>query len=317
MGTIRRRALVWPALQSKGFMSETQPPICDYEGSDYQTTFWDQGAREYEDRAEEIALRRLLPDEGSRLLEVGAGAGRNTPRYEGFKQVVLFDYSRTQLEQAQARLGRSQRYVYIVGDVYRLPFARSVFDAATMIRTLHHIAEPEKALDQICPCLTAGSTFILEFANKRNLKAILRFALRRQNWNPFDPEMVEFARLNFNFHPGHVRQMLTSHGFDVARQLTVSHFRLGLLKRVVPVGILAGMDGFLQPTGSWIQIAPSVFIKARLPGSETLRELEFRCPACGETAMAPEPAGLWCRSCGNVWEQRDGIYDFKQPLEAG
>ena len=83
----------------------TNPPVCDYEGSDYQTSFWDKGGREYEDRTEAIALKRLLPKSGRLLLELGAGAGRNTPRYLGFDRVVLLDYSRTQLEQAQQRLG--------------------------------------------------------------------------------------------------------------------------------------------------------------------------------------------------------------------
>ena len=56
----------------------TTPPVCDYEGSDYQTSFWDQGGRQYEDLAETIALKRLLPAQGKLLLELGAGAGRNT-----------------------------------------------------------------------------------------------------------------------------------------------------------------------------------------------------------------------------------------------
>ncbi|MCK4489663.1 MAG: hypothetical protein KAU23_05350, partial [Anaerolineales bacterium] len=56
------------------------PPVIDYEGSDYQTSFWDEGGREYEDQSERIALKRLLPDQGNLLLEIGAGAGRNTPR---------------------------------------------------------------------------------------------------------------------------------------------------------------------------------------------------------------------------------------------
>ena len=51
------------------------PPVCDYEGSDYQTSFWDKGGRAYEDRTEAIALQRLLPKKGRLLLEVGAGAG--------------------------------------------------------------------------------------------------------------------------------------------------------------------------------------------------------------------------------------------------
>ena len=61
------------------------PPICSYEGSDYQTSFWDQGGREYEDAVEAIALQRLLPKSGRHMLELGAGAGRNTPRYAGFE----------------------------------------------------------------------------------------------------------------------------------------------------------------------------------------------------------------------------------------
>ena len=86
----------------------TNPPVCDYEGSDYQTSFWDQGGREYEDRAEAIALKTAATRAAdSLLLELGAGAGRNTPRYTGYERIVLLDYSRTQLQQARARLGDS------------------------------------------------------------------------------------------------------------------------------------------------------------------------------------------------------------------
>ena len=51
------------------------PPVCDYEGSDYQDKFWKQGGRAYEDGAEVLALKRLLPAGGKHLLELGAGAG--------------------------------------------------------------------------------------------------------------------------------------------------------------------------------------------------------------------------------------------------
>ena len=137
------------------------PPVCNYEGSDYQTSFWDKGGREYEDRTEAIALKRLLPKHGRLLLELGAGAGRNTPRYLGFDRVFLLDYSRTQLEQAQQRLGKSDQYVYVAADVYRLPFNDGLFDAATMIRVLHHMADAPKALKQVRDVLQPGATFIL------------------------------------------------------------------------------------------------------------------------------------------------------------
>ena len=155
-------------------MTQETPPICDYEGSDYQTTFWDQGGRNYEDQAEAVALRRLLPSTGKRMLEIGAGAGRNTPRYQAYDQVILMDYSLTQMQQAQERLGQRERYIYVAADVYRLPFTDQLFDGATMIRVLHHIAEPILALTQIHRVMEPGGTFILEYANKQNLKAILR-----------------------------------------------------------------------------------------------------------------------------------------------
>jgi ubiquinone/menaquinone biosynthesis C-methylase UbiE len=242
-------------------VSDTHPPICDYEGSDYQARFWDRGDRAYEDRVEAVALRRLLPSGGERLLEVGAGAGRNTPRYEGYAQVVLLDYSRSQLQQAQARLGRDDRYGYVVADVYRLPFAEGVFEAATMIRTLHHMADPLAALRQVRATLAPRAVFILEYANKRNIKAILRWWLRRQTWDPFEREPVEFALLNFDFHPKSVRDWLGAAGFKVRRQLTVSHFRLAALKRWVPLGLLVALDSLVQWTGDWWQLSPSVFVR--------------------------------------------------------
>ena len=66
----------------------TTPPVCNYEGSDYQKLFWDEGGRAYEDRTEAIALKRLLPKSGRLMLELGAGAGRNTARYMGYERIV-------------------------------------------------------------------------------------------------------------------------------------------------------------------------------------------------------------------------------------
>ncbi len=297
-------------------MRESRPPICDYEGSDYQEKFWEHGSREYEDRVEAIALKRLLPDEGFRLLEVGAGAGRNTSRYQGFQQIVLLDYSRTQIELAQQRLGESERYVYVVGDVYRLPFAQEVFDAATMIRTLHHLVEPQNALSQIRPTLVPGSTFILEYANKRNLKSIARWVFRRQVWSPFDPEAIEFTELNFNFHPRVVYKWLKQAGFSPGRKLTVSHFRINLLKRLVPLNLLVALDSMMQPTGDWAQLTPSVFQSTSIEGVPGhVREGSiWRCPECGSLKLKKTKEGLSCKGCKRIWPVRDGIYDFKNPV---
>ena len=262
----------------------TTPPVCNYEGSDYQQSFWEQGGREYEDRAEAIALKRMLPKNGKLMLELGAGAGRNTPRYAGFERIVLLDYSTTQLIQAQEKLGCSDKYIYVAADIYRLPFRDRQFDAATMIRALHHMADAPKALKQIRNVLRSNAVFILEFANKLNLKSILRYITGRQKWNPFSLEPVEFVKLNFDFHPKAIRKWLGELGFSIEKTLTVSHFRLGLLKRIVPARLLAALDGLFQPTGEFWQFTPSVFVKARI--KDTVHDDEvslsvidlFKCP---------------------------------------
>lgn len=304
----------------------TTPPVCDYEGSDYQTSFWDKGGREYEDRTEAIALKRLLPQNGRLLLELGAGAGRNTPRYKGFERIILLDYSRTQLEQAQQRLGTSEKYVYVAADAYRLPFVDGLFDGATMIRTLHHMADAPKALEQVKKVMRLGGTFILEYANKLNLKAILRYWLGRQKWNPFSLEPVEFVKLNFDFHPKAIRNWLSEQGFTVEKTLTVSHFRMGLLKRVIPTSILVFFDSLFQWTGQLWQLSPSVFVQAirgkRLnsQSEETFPRLTsvnafFKCPNCGAAQLEMRKAYLECYSCDTKWEFKDGIYDFREPMK--
>lgn len=296
-----------------GFAS---PPVCDYEGSDYQQRFWEQGGRAYEDLCEAYAIRTLLPRQGNLLLELGAGAGRNTPRYAGFEHIVLLDYSRTQLAQAQAKLGDSGRYTYVAANIYHLPFIEGVFDAATMIRTLHHMADAPAALRQVRQVLRPGAVFLLEFANKRNLKAIARYFLRRQTWNPFTPEPVEFMPLNFDFHPRTVRAWLEELGFEIEKIRTVSHFRVALLKRLLPAALLARLDALVQWTGDWFQYTPSVFLRARLPGqsqavSSEAIERFFKCPRCSAHPLQRQPDAMVCTQCQAVWPIEEGIYNFK------
>ena len=293
-------------------MTQNTPPVCNYEGSEYQQQFWEEGGRAYEDAAEAIALKRLLPSEGEFMLELGAGAGRNTPRYKNFKRIALLDYSRTQLEQARARLGPSNRYWYIAADAYHLPFVPGLFDAATMIRTLHHMVEPTLALSEVRRVMAPNGVFILEFANKRNLKAMVRYLLGRQRWNPYSQEAIEFAALNFDFHPKAIRGYLRENEFKIEKQLSVSHFRIGFLKRHLPAELLAGLDALIQWTGALIQVSPSVFTRAKAPSNfqPASGDAIFQCPLCGTSLVGIEQ-DLLCGGCGQRWGYQDGIYDFR------
>ena len=73
-------------------------------------------------------MQKFLPPRGKRLIEIGAGFGRLADLYNGYQQIVLTDYARTQLEEAQDYLGNTDRFTYVVADVYKMPFVDNLFD---------------------------------------------------------------------------------------------------------------------------------------------------------------------------------------------
>lgn len=309
-------------------MEETtpdRPGICDYEGSNYRTEFWEGQGRDYEDRVERVALKKLLPERGKHLLEIGAGFGRLTNEYtERYERVVLLDYSFSQLEYAREHLGASDKFLYVAADAYELPFRPAKFDGVSMIRTIHHMKNVNGVLREIARVLSPEGVFILEHANKRNIKAIVRYALRRQSWSPYSHEPYEFVELNFVFHPHYMRDMLALNGFEVQKRMPVSFFRLGALKRRLPLNFLVKADDLLQNTGAFI--SPSVFVKAirraevpypkDITGSTSIPtdgmdvDPLFACPKSGGP-LVREGDHLVSLKTGLRYAFRDGIYDFK------
>lgn len=289
-----------------------RPAICDYEGSPYQTEFWTP-ARVYEDQAERIALQRLLPAAGKRLIEVGAGFGRLADLYDGYEQVILVEPALSLLQAAQQRLGHDARFVFVRGNVYNLPLADAAVDTVVMVRVLHHLVDVPRALAELRRILCAGGQLVLEYANKRNAKAMARYALRWQPWSPYDHAPYEFVALNFDFHPTWIHQQLTQAGLTVHQELAVSHFRAAFLKRLMSPARLAALDGVLQKPGARLKLSPSIFVQAQVAGGplgQSLASDLLRCPTCHANTLTAVTGGFVCATCGALWPQRAGIYDF-------
>lgn len=288
------------------------PPICDYEGSDYRTRFWTP-ERAFEDLAERYALQALLPPHGETVVDVGAGFGRLAGLYAQFDRVVLFDYAISLLQEARARWGHDPRFLFVAGDVYRFPIASCTCDTLVMVRVLHHLEDVPAVFAQIRRALRPAGTFVLEFASKRHLKAILRYLLRRQSWSPFSLEPYPFAPLNYDFHPRWVLQRLREAGLRVERVRAASHFRISWLKRHVSPRLLARVDAWIQPLGGLYPLSPSVFVRARREGTAIPQPFAFRCPSCGYEPLPVRFEDLLCPQCRTRWPYQDGIFNFKEP----
>lgn len=286
------------------------PRICDYEGSPYRNAFWETVDRRYEDAAERLALRDLLPPSGQRLVEIGAGFGRLVDEYRGYREIILVDYARSMLEDARQRIGPG--VTYVCADLYRLPFASGALDTAVQIRVLHHVEAVPDAIREVSRILAPGGTFILEFANKRNVKAIARWLLRRQSANPFAREPWEFVPLNWNFHPAYVESALADAGLSIRRRRAVSLFRFPIAKRLAPAAWLARADHAVGGLLGGLAPAPSQFVRAAQLTGRRAASL-WRCPACGCEPLTAEADAVPCPSCGRRWPIEDGIHMFRTP----
>ncbi|MCJ7625586.1 MAG: hypothetical protein MUO76_18995, partial [Anaerolineaceae bacterium] len=102
-------------------------------------------------------------------------------------------------------------------------------------------------------------------------------------------------------------------GFAVENQVTVSHFRVAILKKLLPLGLLVWMDSIAQKTGNLFQLTPSVFMSTRAVEKPTLQEVGkgfFICPECG-SPIEDTPPLLVCETCGKNYPVEDGIYNFR------
>ena len=287
--------------------------ICDYEGSDYKARFWQNADRAYEDAVERVAIAKFLPPTGKRIIEIGAGFGRLGEMYRGYDEIILLDYSRSLLDQAREMWGHDPRFKFVAASVYELPFVPGVINTALMIRVMHHMADVPAALHQIRQMMAANGTFILEFANKRNLKAMARYALGKQAWSPYTPEPVEFVKLNYDFHPQWMGEQLKQAGFVTQQCIPVSYLRAGVLKRTLPLNMMVGVDKTLQ--GFAPLLAPSVFSRNQIPGGPDASALTGEAIFCSPKSGAPlrrDGDMLICDADGTRWRVDGNFYDFKE-----
>lgn len=286
--------------------------ICSYENSRYQTAFWP--GREYEDQAERIALRHMLPKGGARLCEIGAGFGRLADEYRGYEQVILLDYSWSMIRAAARRLHHDPRFLFVAADLYDLPFADSALDTAVTVRVLHHVVDVPSAFAEVARVVSPQGAYVTEFANKRHLKARLRrwWTGRPPDLDSLEPS--EYLRMHFDFHPRFIADRLRAGGFDIRDKRAVSEFRLAALKRVFPARLLSGLDGLLQHPLARLDLTPSVFMRSQStkPGEPVITQALWRCLSCGSTDLEASGEALACPACSRSYPIVDGVIDFRE-----
>ena len=238
--------------------------ISDYNGYDYKKIFWEDADRKYEDAADRIAIRRLLPKHMHNFVDIAGGYGRLADEYIPRADVAtVFDYSETELKQAKEIHGDQLKTK--AGDIYDLPFKNDTFDALMMIRATHHFKDMQKVSDELYRVLKPGGVAVIEVANKKTLPKMFRYWFKKSDVNPFSLEPVHLKEIDadgfYNYHPKYIEEVFKKSGFQIDKVLSVSNFRSRKLKKIFGTRNLIRLEKGAQKLLAPIRFAPSIYYK--------------------------------------------------------
>lgn len=238
--------------------------ISDYNGYDYKKIFWEDADRAYEDMADRIAIRRLLPEKMGSFVDVAGGYGRLAKEYiDRAKKVTIFDYSASELKQAKEEFGDKVNTKQ--GDIYKMPFKDGELDALLMVRATHHFKDMAAVMKELNRILAKDGVAVIEVANKRTLPRMFRYWFKKSDVNPFDKQPSNLTNIDkdgfFNYHPKYIEDLFKKSGFKIEKVLSVSNFRSARLKKMFKTKTLVSMEKGAQKILAPVRFAPSIYYK--------------------------------------------------------
>ncbi len=245
--------------------------ISDYNGYDYKKIFWEDADRKYEDMADRMAIRKLLPKEMENFVDIAGGYGRLADEYiPRSKSATLFDYSQTELDQAKKEYGKKLNTVQ--GDIYKLPFKENEFTALLMVRATHHFKDMDKVLAELYRILKPGGVAVIEVANKKTLPRMMRYWRGKTDISPFDRSVANLSDVDkdgfYNYHPKYMEDLFRNTGFKIEKVLSVSNFRSARMKKVFGNKNLIRMEKVAQKALAPVRFAPSIYYRLQKPTKE-------------------------------------------------
>lgn len=231
--------------------------------------YWE--GREYENAAEEIAIKRLLKGKHFKhAVDVGGGYGRLCILLEKYaEKVTLAEPSQQQLDLGEEYLKDHPRIERKLLQAADLKFKDGSIDLVTMIRVMHHLPNPRPEFEEITRVLAPNGFAIIEVANYAHARNRLKHLLKGKKL-PKDPVSIlsdankkkgEIAFVNHN--PKTVIRQLGEVGLRVEQTLSVSNLRSQALKKVVPRKVMLAVEKAMQPAVAGSFFGPSIFFLVR------------------------------------------------------
>lgn len=227
--------------------------------------------REYENAAEEMAIKRLLRGRKFEFaVDVGGGYGRLSKLLTKYaNKVLLAEPSQQQLDISKIYLKDSPAVSAKKLQAAQLKLKDGEADLVMVVRVLHHIPDPAAEFKEIARVLRPGGTFLLEFANDAHFLNRLRYGLHGHGVprTPVDRRSSSNRRIDevafVNHHPKTILKLLHEAGFEVETALSGSNLRSPALKKIFGKNILLGLEKVMQPLLAPVYFGPSIWLRLR------------------------------------------------------
>lgn len=227
--------------------------------------YWE--GRDYENDAEEMAIKRLLKGKHFKnAVDVGGGYGRLCVLLEDYAdKVTLAEPSQQQLDIGKIYLKDHPRVDRKLLQADDLKFKDGSIDLLTMVRVMHHLPSPTPELAEISRVLSKEGYAIIEVANYMHGRNRLKYFLKGEKM-PTEPVSLRPVAKNgkndipfVNHNPHTVIKQLAHAGLKIDRVLSVSNLRSQGLKKVMPKKAMLAIEGIMQPTLANSFFGPSIF----------------------------------------------------------
>lgn len=131
--------------------------------------------------------------EGSRILEIGSGTGKNFSFYPADAEITAIDFSKNMLKRAKDRASQQKVKVHLLQmDVQNLKFEDNAFDTVVASFVFCSVPEPVRGLTEVeRVCKPGGKVVLLEHVLSANL--ILGWLMNIAN-----PLVVRIVGANIN-----------------------------------------------------------------------------------------------------------------------
>ena len=174
--------------------------------------FWDEASSVDDVYSNEgrVAARiaRLAPLEGKRVLEVGAGSGRDGLELaRGGAEVVSLDYSLPSLRLIRKQLAAGASLSVCCGDAFALPFPDSSFDVVFHQGLLEHFRNPDDLIAEHARVLKPGGFLLVDVPQRYHYYTVIKHILIScRRW---------FAGWEREYSIGELEGMLRRHSFSI------------------------------------------------------------------------------------------------------